>query len=133
TYLEDLPGPDQVNVAGDVMGPRQKSHILSVDMTYDLNTQWTLGAKYGFRSGEVETRGSGAFTKDRASLAILRLDYNFVHNWSAMAEVRQLGLHESDVTENGAVAALYRHFGQNLRLGAGYNWGDVSDDLRLIE
>ncbi|MDE0985650.1 MAG: hypothetical protein OSA52_13550, partial [Yoonia sp.] len=37
TYLEDLPGQDQVNLEGDVNGPRQRSHILSADVNYDID------------------------------------------------------------------------------------------------
>lgn len=133
TYLYDLPGQDQVNIDGDVNGFRQKSHILSFDMTYDLNERWTLGGKFGYRSGEVADRASTTFTKSAADLLIGRLDYHLVHNWDLLLEGRIMNLHESDVTEKGALAAVYRHFGNNLKVGVGYQWGDVSDDLRSIE
>ncbi|MDQ2066840.1 TonB-dependent receptor [Xinfangfangia sp. CPCC 101601] len=133
TWLEDLPGPDQVNVAGDIEGPRQRSHIFSIDANYDLNTQWTIGAKLGHRSGTVETRGTGELVDNAATLAILRADYNFVHNWDVMAELRSMRLHEHEVTENAGLISVYRHLGSNVKLGVGYLWGEVSDDLRLIE
>ena len=133
TYLEDLPGPDQVNIEGDVGGPRQRSHIFSIDANYKLNPQFTLGAKYGYRMGEVADRGSNVFVKNTADLAILRLDYHVVHNWDILLEGRIARYHETDVTETGALLAVYRHFGNNVKAGLGYQFGDVSDDLRLIE
>lgn len=133
TYLEDLPGQDQVNIDGDVNGPRQRSHILSFDVNYDLSQEWTLGLKYGYRMGEVADRGTNLFTKNTADLAILRLDYHVVHNWDILLEGRVARYHEAEVTETGALAGVYRHFGNNVKLGVGYQFGDVSDDLRLIE
>ncbi|MDZ7905298.1 MAG: hypothetical protein U5N55_05625 [Cypionkella sp.] len=81
TYLEDLPGPDQVNLQGTVGGAQQKSQIISVDASYKLNKNFTLGGKYGYRFGEVAARGSNVFTDSQADLAVLRLDYHVVHNW----------------------------------------------------
>lgn len=133
TYLEDLPGSDQVNVAGDIMGPRQRSHIFSLDTTYDLNTQWTIGGKLGYRTGEVETRGSGAFIKNNVGLGVVRADYNFVHNWDAMIEGRVMRLYQTNTTEKGMLAGVWRHVGSQVKVGVGYQWGSVSDDLRLIE
>jgi hypothetical protein len=37
---------------------------------------------------------------------------------------------EAKTTDFGAVAAVYRHIGNNLKLGVGYNFGRFSDDLR---
>ncbi|MBD3666126.1 hypothetical protein [Sulfitobacter aestuariivivens] len=134
TYLEDLPGTDQVNLEGDLNGPRQKSHILNADVSYDLNRQFTLGAKYGYRKAEVETvRGSGNFNSNTAHLGILRLDYHVVHNWDIIAEARVMKFKETDVTETGALLGAWRHIGNNAKVGVGYQFGDVDDDLRRIE
>ncbi|MGL4309519.1 MAG: hypothetical protein ACRCSU_03445, partial [Paracoccaceae bacterium] len=133
TYLDDQPGVDQVNVDGDIEGPAQRSHILSFDINYDLNEQWTLGGKYGLRLGEVAARGTTDFEPNSADLAILRLDYHVVHNWDVMVEGRVLNNREADIRETGLLAGVYRHFGNNMKVGVGYQWGDVSDDLRLIE
>ncbi len=133
THLRDLPGVDQVNIDGNVNGPSQRSNIISADVNYDLTKQLTLGAKYGYRLGEVAARGTNTFTKNTADLGILRLDYHVVHNWDMMVEGRTANYKETGVTEYGALAGVYRHFGNNLKLGAGYQWGDVSNDLRSIE
>lgn len=133
TYLYDMPGEDQVNIDGELEGPRQRSHILSFDVNYDLSKQWTLGAKYGYRLGEVADRGSNSFSKNTADLGILRLDYHVVHNWDMLLEGRVANYHEADATEYGALAGIYRHFGNNVKFGVGYQWGDVSDDLRSLD
>ena len=133
TYLYDMPGADQVNVDGDVNGPKQRSHIVNAALSYDLNQQFTLGAKYGYRWREEAVRASSTFAGSAAHLGILRIDYHVVHNWDIMAEGRLMAFPQSDTSEFGALLGVYRDVGDNLRLGAGYSWGAVSDDLRSME
>ncbi|NCU19146.1 hypothetical protein EOM89_00065 [Candidatus Falkowbacteria bacterium] len=133
TYLYDMPGADQVNIAGDTDGPLQKSHIFSVDVNYDLTKDLTLGAKYGLRKAQIADRSSDLFIDSTADLWVVRLDYHVVHNWDVMIEARRMDYRDTGVTETGALAGVWRHVGNNLKVGAGYQWGDVSDDLRLIE
>ena len=35
-----------------------------------------------------------------------------------------------DPSDWGALAAIYRHMGDNFKVGVGYNFGRFSDDLR---
>lgn len=133
TYLDDMPGPDQVNVDGDVAGDRQRSHILNAAISYDLNQQFTLGAKYGFRLRNQAARGSTTFTGSEAHLGVLRLDYHVVYNWDMLVEGRAMYSPGAGSTDMGALVGVYRHVGNNLRLGLGYEWGAVSDDLRSIK
>jgi hypothetical protein len=46
-----------------------------------------------------------------------------------MVEARMLGLPDVSQRRRGALTAIYRHFGKNLKIGAGYNFTDFSDDL----
>ena len=46
-----------------------------------------------------------------------------------MAEMRMLTLPDIRQRRRGALATIYRHFGSNLKVGAGYNFTDFSDDL----
>ncbi len=129
-FLYDLPGPDQVTVQGSTLGPAQRSHILSADFIYDLNEQWTVGAKYGFRIGEVsQTRVAEDFVKSSAHLGVLRFDWHVVNNWDLVAEARVLHTPEIDTTDFGVLAAVYRHVGDNLKIGVGYNFGEFSDNV----
>jgi hypothetical protein len=132
-YLYDLPGPDQVTVDGTTDGPAQKSHILSVDGIYDLTPKLSVGGKYGYRTSRIAPRGTEDFTDATAHLGVLRLDWHVVHKWDVLAEGRTLVSEESDITEHGALAAVYRHVGNNLKVGLGYEWGRVSDDPSEID
>ncbi len=129
TYLYDLPGRQQVN-ANKVLGPSQRSHVLSVDATYDINEWLSIGGKYGYRYGQTsETRKPEDFVTSSAHLGILRADVTVVKNWDLLVEGRVLHGVEANETKYGFLAAGYRHFGDNLKVGVGYNFGDFSDDL----
>jgi hypothetical protein len=130
TFLYDFPGPDQVTVEGTRLGPAQRSHILSADVNYDLNRYLTLGGKYGFRIGETRDRAGGSWLDGSAHLGILRADVHVVHNWDVLLEGRVLHAPESETTDWGALVAVYRHVGDNFKIGVGYNFGVFSDDLR---
>ncbi|MEP1443070.1 MAG: TonB-dependent receptor [Hyphomicrobiales bacterium] len=129
-YLFELPGPDQVTVQGNTLGPAQRSHIFNADAVYDLTKRLSIGGKYGFRIGEVSaTRAAENFVKSSAHLGILRADFHVVNNWDFTLEGRVLVTPEVDSTDYGALAAVYRHVGKNLKFGVGYNFGRFSDDV----
>lgn len=129
TYLLDLPGVDQVTVDGSTEGDQQKSHVISIDGNYDLSPKLTVGAKYGYRSSQVAARGTDSFDDSTAHLGILRFDWHVVHKWDVLTEARILRTEEIDLTELGALAAIYRQVGNNAKIGLGYEWGRVSDDM----
>lgn len=133
TYLRDLPGVDQVSTDGTTEGPLQVSHVFSIDGNYDLTTRLTLGAKYGFRTSRIADRSTRDFVDNSAHLGIIRLDWNIVHKWDMLAEGRLLVTEGVSTTDTGALLALYRHFGNNAKVGLGYEWGKVSDDLTDID
>lgn len=131
TFLYDLPGKDQVGVDGTTASPVQLSHILSADVNYDLTDILTVGAKYGVRYGETRSRdGSSGWEQGSAHIGILRADVTVVKNWDALVEGRVLWTPSTDSLDLGALAAVYRHFGDNFKVGVGYNFGSFSDDLR---
>jgi hypothetical protein len=131
TYLLDQPGGDQVSVDGTTSSPRQRSHIFSGDVSYQVNNKLTLGAKYGARIGEIRDRAPGStWDKSIVNLGVLRADINVVSEWDALIEGRVMWSPTTDQTDWGLVAAVYRHFGENMKMGIGYNFGRFSDDLR---
>lgn len=142
-YLQDVPGSEQVSaVSGTEDGPRQRSHIFSIDGIYDVNEYLSVGAKYGFRIGETAMREAdangdytlwGPWRRNSAHLGVVRADFHVIRNWDVMAEARVLHVDTKGLgstTDFGAVAAVYRHFGDNMKAGIGYNFGQFSDDLR---
>ena len=44
-------------------------------------------------------------------------------------EARTLELPDVNETRTGALLAVYRYLGENLKVGAGYNFTDFSEDL----
>ena len=133
TYLRDLPGEDQVTASGSAEGPLQISQVVSIDGDYDLTPKLSFGAKYGFRSSQVAERGTDDFTDSTAHLGIMRLDWHVVHKWDVMGEVRALYGVEDEGTETGALLGIYRHVGNNAKIGIGYEWGRVSDDITDLD
>lgn len=133
TYLYDLPGPDQVSRAGRVLGPAQRTHILSVDGNYDL-TQWlTVGAKYGVRFGEVsQSRDIKDFVASTMHLGVIRADLKVIEDWAVLLEARALYNPEASIADFGALAALSYDVTEQVRLTLGYNFGQFSDDLRDV-
>ena len=132
TYLYDLYGRDPATTSDSVDLPMQRSHIFSVDASYDVNRHLTVGAKYGFRIGEVSlplAAGYSDFMQSSAHLGVVRADWHVVRNWDLLLEGRVLYQPETGTTDYGALAAIYRHFGENLKVGVGYNFGRFSDDL----
>jgi hypothetical protein len=138
SWLYDAPGMNQVSaVSGDEYGPSQRSHILSADFTYDLLPWLSVGGKYGFRHGTVRYRELDGdrqqfsdWQKSSAHLGIVRADLHIVKKWDLLLEGRVLAMPEADTVDFGALAAVYRHVGNNFKVGVGYNFGRFSDDLR---
>ena len=119
------------NTAADFI---QKSHILSLDVMYDLTKQWAIGGKYAYRLGEVsEDRVTQKFFDSRAELFVFRLDWQFVHEWDAMVEGRVLELPDAQDKMTGALVGIYRHLGNFIKMGIGYNFGKFSDDLTQMD
>jgi predicted porin len=132
TYFYNMPSADQVSGSGSAV--LQRSHIGSVDVMYDLTDRWTIGGKYAYRHGEVALdRENPVYFDSNAHLYVLRADWHLLHRWDALFEVRRLDLPDAQDSRSGALVGLYRHFGNHLKLGAGYNFSDFSDDLTQLD
>jgi hypothetical protein len=130
TYFFNVPTTDQVGFLNTASEFIQKSHIGALDLTYDLTADWSIGGKFAYRLGQVTLdREQRNFFDNAAQLAVLRVDWRFRKNWESMAEVRTLGLPDVSQHRRGALAAVYRHIGKNMKVGAGYNFTAFSDDL----
>jgi hypothetical protein len=130
TYFYDLPSPGQITRTAGSLDFSQRSNVLSFDTIYDLRPWLSVGAKYGLRIGELrDNRIGGTWFKSRADLIIGRADLHWVHAWDAVLEVRQLNAHDAGDKRVGALLGVYRHLGQHLKAGVGYNFTDFSDDL----
>lgn len=129
-YFEDLGPVGQITGSGQVENPKQSSTIFTADINFDLTESLTLGTRYGYRDGRVSLgRDSDEFVSSDAHLAVVRLDYNVVRQWDVLAEGRGLWVTGADELRLGALAAVYRHLGDTVKVGVGYSWSDFSDDL----
>jgi len=122
-----LPSAGQATARAD-----QRAHILSAEALYDLNQRWELGAKIAIKKGEQRiSRDTGPWENFGLRLATLRGRYHLTRRWDALAEYRYLSDIDGDNRRHGALAAVYRHIGQHLKLGVGYNFADFDDNLKL--
>jgi flagellar motor protein MotB len=130
TFFDNLPSPDQVGAQNTPVEFLQRSHIASLDLSYDVTANWSIGGKYAYRLGQASLdRLNPVYFDNAAHLALLRADWRFRKNWEGMAEVRMLDLPDVEQRRSGALVALYRYLGKYVKLGAGYNFTDFSDDL----
>jgi flagellar motor protein MotB len=130
TYFYNLPTTGQVGAQNTSAEFVQKSHIAAFDLSYDITANWSIGGKYAYRLGKVSLdREQPEFFDNAAHLVVLRADWRFLENWESLAEVRMLDLSEVSQRRSGALVTIYRYLGKHVKLGAGYNFTDFSDDL----
>jgi flagellar motor protein MotB len=130
TYFYNVPTAGQVTPQDTAAQFIQMSHIASIDVTYDLTPQWSVGGKYAYRLGEASLeRVDPQFFNNAAELYILRLDWHFRQEWEGMIEGRALEMPQLNQTRSGMLVALYRHLGKHVKAGLGYNFTDFSEDL----
>ena len=130
TYFYNVPTTGQIggqNLAAEFI---QKSHIAAVDVTYDVTPKLTIGAKYGYRLGQVSIdREDPTFFDNDASLYVVRGDFRFREQWEVLLEGRLLDMPDLNESRAGALAAVSRYVGDHLKIGLGYNFADFTDDL----
>ena len=131
-YLEDL-SPSAQRFGGETLNYKQRSEIVSVDASYDISQKWTLGGKYGYRTGELTTsRGSNDFAKSEAELYVARLDWHVVNDWDATVEWRYLDIGNGVSTREGGLAGLFYHLGDNAKIGGGVTWGGIEEQYLAV-
>jgi flagellar motor protein MotB len=130
TYFYNVPTAGQVTPQDVAAQFIQKSHIASIDATYDLTQQWSVGGKYAYRLGEASLeRVDPQFFDNAAELYILRVDWHFRQEWEGMIEGRALTEPDLNQTRSGMLVALYRHLSKHVKAGLGYNFTNFSEDL----
>jgi len=134
TYFYNVPSGDQVTGIDTASDFIQRSHIGEVDIMYDLTSRWTLGGKVAYRHGQLaQDRDNPEFFDSRAHLYVLRADFHFLHRWDALFELRKLDLPDAQDSRSGALLGIYRHLGNHIKVGVGYNFSDFSDDLTQLD
>jgi hypothetical protein len=131
TYLDDLPSPAQVTAYNLPIDYAQRSKIGALDATYQLTPRLAVGGKVAYRVGELRMSrdDSQPWFDSKAFFWAVRADYEVIRRWDLLAEMRKLTVSTAGDSQLGALVAVYRHVGPNLKVGAGYNFTDYSDDL----
>lgn len=112
----------------------QRSHVFSMEGVYRLNPYWDVGGKLARRVGELRAaKRTGSWYKSSVNFAAVNLRWHVISEWDAMLEYRLLELEELDQNRQGALLGVYRHLGNNFKLGIGYNFTDFSDDLTDLD
>ncbi len=136
-YLQDTPSPGQLNASATSAANEyeQRSHVFSGDAIYDITPKWAIGGKVGYRFGQLKdtTIDGSDFFDSQALLLIGRADWHIVKEWDLTGELRYLAAKEAEDAKAGALIGAYRHLNQNLKVGAGYNFTDFSDDLTNLD
>ncbi len=129
-FLFDLPAAQQLSASESLIDYKQKSHIFSLDAIWQVTESLSLGAKYGFKFGEItSSRTSDDWFGSTVHLGVLRADYHVVKQWDILAELRYLTVREAQDSKFGVLLAGYYHLMDNFKIGVGYNFTDFNDDL----
>ena len=130
TYFYNVPTSDQVtlqNIAAEFI---QKSHVGSLDLTYDVKRWFSIGGKYAHRLGQISIdRENTDFFDNTADLYVIRSDFRFRRNWEILLEGRILDMPDIDERRSGALTTISRYLGDHLKIGLGYNFTDFSSNL----
>jgi len=130
TYFYNLPTAGQITPQDTAAQFIQKSQIISVDASYDLTQQWSVGGKYAYRMGAASLDVvNPQFFDNTADLYIVRIDWHFHQEWEGMIEGRALTMPDLNQTRSGMLVAVYRHLGEHVKAGLGYNFTNFSEDL----
>ena len=134
TYFYNVPTTDQLTLKNMAAEFIQKSHIAAVDVSYDLTQRFTIGGKYAYRLGQVSLdRDTEQFFDNNAHLYVLRADYRLFDDWEILAEARNLMMPDLEENRSGMLLTVSRYLGDHLKVGAGYNFTDFSDDLTDLD
>lgn len=124
TYLYDLQPIEQND------SPDERSLIVSIENSYQLNKKWEIGGKLAHKESEIRLdRGTGEWFKNDASLAAVRARYHLTHKWDALVQYHWMNSDLSEDSQQGALISVDRHIGKNMKIGVGYNFTDFDDDL----
>lgn len=107
-------------------GTGSTDHLISAEAIYAPNWRWELYGKFGWRHSKSYLAQDLIGTSS-ISLAQLRATYRISYRWDIGGEVRWIRQNSTGFNEVGASAEVGYYLNPNLRLAAGYAFGDVGD------
>jgi len=120
---------DQYNLSGTDLHQENNAQIIQLDASYDINRYVELVQKIGFK------RSVAALVSDdvvlNSMLMATRLNFHVTRKWDIATEYRIL--FQADAADNqkhGALFEVDRELYEYVRVGAGYDFSNFTDDLR---
>lgn len=103
----------------------EKVHLASLEALYAPNFRWEFYGKYALRSTRAAADLEGT---NFISLGQLRSTYRLGYNWDIGGEVRWMGQSITGFNELGFLLEAGYYLTPNLRVAAGYSFGEVNND-----
>ena len=110
----------------------QKSQIVSFEGVYKYNAKLELALKYAHRFGEAKYNDANTWFDSKTTFYAGQLRYDVLYAWHALAEYRVLDVKDGG-NKQGYLIGIDKDINENFRIGAGYNFTDFSDDLRVLD
>ncbi|MBW4488713.1 MAG: OprO/OprP family phosphate-selective porin [Trichocoleus desertorum ATA4-8-CV12] len=101
-------------------------HLFAAEAIYAPDWRWEFYGKYALRNS-TSYRAQDLSNTNTISLAQLRTTYRLGYRMDVAGEVRWLTQPATDYSELGWVVEAGYYLTPNLRLAAGYSFGDVDD------
>jgi hypothetical protein len=101
-------------------------HTVAVEAIYAPDWRWELYGKVAFRNSSTDLAEDLKGTSS-IGLGQLRATYRFNRSWDIVGEARFITQPSVGFTEIGAVAEVGYYLTPNLRLAAGYVFGNIND------
>jgi hypothetical protein len=115
--------PDSILFA---TGSGSTDHVLAMEAIYAPNWQWELYGKFALRNST--TRLANDFVgSSTVTLSQFRVTYRFDYSWDLSAEGRWIGQPSTGYSETGFSLEAGYYLTPNLRLSAGYAFGQAND------
>ena len=108
-------------------GTGGKVHLASVEAIYAPNFRWEFFGKYALRNTQSFSARDLVGT-NFISLTQLRATYRLGYNWDLGGEARWIGQSLTGFNETGFLLEVGYYLTPNLRVAAGYSFGDINND-----
>ena len=132
SFLYDLKSEGQI----DADEPDERSHVFSIEGVYEIDQNWSVAGKAAYKKSEIRLdRDMGNWFSSDTKLLAARVEYHAVHDWDIFAEARWLQTGDTGVDETraGGLVGVYKHVGNHMKIGVGYNFTDFNDDLTDLD
>lgn len=106
----------------------QKSWVWSLEGVYEWSQYWETAFKAAHRQGHLRYKGESEWFSSGASLYAARINFKYA-DFEYQVEGRTLRTSLADDHKDGVVLSVYRHIGDNAKIGVGYNFTDYNDNL----